>query len=505
MIAIETTPATPVRQATLFAFDDYAIPWRDNLKLTLAEAEKHPGNPVLCRGPEGSPDSGHTLIYGSVIEINGKFRIWYLGTWATEYDSGGQAPGWWRPMCYAESDDGIHWIKPNLGLVEFNGSCENNICLIEAHDPLLARVDDFLSVIHEPDDPDPSRRYKVAYIAHIPRNEFRGGVRDVALNEQMICAMVCATSADGIRWQVVGDRACVNEKFEVSGLYRFGEFYYATGQQVRPWAWTPEGEECGRIMTVYRSPDLACWSSARALGFARPGQLTRPRIAGQQTHMGAGMWNRGNVLVGLYGMWQDGPAEIPEGEAPLYGTRGDIGLVVSNDGIHFREPEPDFKVIPHGEDGEWDSIFVTQGHAFANVGDETYVWYGHWDCERKFRSQDIGLATLRRDGFGYLSLKESGMGGHFVTCILKADGPAILSVNVDGVSPEKPLTVELVDASDLPMPGFSGANAVLITEPGVRRPVNWTGCACLPPQRFAVRVTIAPGSDARVYGLYVEG
>jgi hypothetical protein len=29
-------------------------------------------------------------------------------------------------MCYAVSEDGLHWEKPNLGLVEYNGSKENN-------------------------------------------------------------------------------------------------------------------------------------------------------------------------------------------------------------------------------------------------------------------------------------------------------------------------------------------------------------------------------------------
>ena len=30
-------------------------------------------------------------------------------------------------VCYAESPDGIRWIKPNLGLFEWQGSKENNI------------------------------------------------------------------------------------------------------------------------------------------------------------------------------------------------------------------------------------------------------------------------------------------------------------------------------------------------------------------------------------------
>ena len=30
-------------------------------------------------------------------------------------------------ICYATSKDGIHWEKPDLGLVEYNGSQRNNI------------------------------------------------------------------------------------------------------------------------------------------------------------------------------------------------------------------------------------------------------------------------------------------------------------------------------------------------------------------------------------------
>ncbi len=29
--------------------------------------------------------------------------------------------------CYVESDDGIHWAKPDLGIFTFNGRLDNNI------------------------------------------------------------------------------------------------------------------------------------------------------------------------------------------------------------------------------------------------------------------------------------------------------------------------------------------------------------------------------------------
>lgn len=65
-------------ETTFFAFDDHAIPMQDNLQLTLVEARKHPANPVLRTGPEGSPDHGHAVLYGSVLHIGASSEC---GTW----------------------------------------------------------------------------------------------------------------------------------------------------------------------------------------------------------------------------------------------------------------------------------------------------------------------------------------------------------------------------------------------------------------------------------------
>ncbi|MEZ5433841.1 MAG: hypothetical protein R3F31_22285 [Verrucomicrobiales bacterium] len=305
------------------------------------------GKPCPPEGPEGAPDHGHAILYGTVIKQGDTFRMWYLGMHETE-NKAGQAPGWWRPMCYAESRDGVHWTKPELGLVEFNGSKRNNICLIGGDLFSMTRVNDFLSVLHEPEDPDPSKRYKCAFIAHMPFEEVKGGRSRIGPDERRWGAMICATSADGLSWKVVGDRPANagGERFEVSSLYRFGDFYYSTGQLISPWSWRPDGSKIGRDMLAYRSPDFVNWSQAKALAFARPGQLANPPVEGQQMHMGAGLWNRGNVLVGLHGMWQDAPEPPPKGENWNFGVRIDLGLLISNDGVHFREPVPGFRIIP---------------------------------------------------------------------------------------------------------------------------------------------------------------
>lgn len=499
LILLATLAALPLHavEHVFFAFDDHSIPWQHNLKLTLVPVKKHPGNPVLRRGPKGAPDHGHAVLYGTVIKTGDTFRMWYLGMHETE-NKGGQAPGWWRPMCYAESKDGVQWTKPELGLVEFNGSTKNNICLIEGEPHSMTRVNDFLSVLHEPGEPDATRRYKCAYIAHMPYDEIKGGMSAIGTKERRVCVTICATSGDGLKWKVVGDRPANagGERFEVSSLYRFGDFYYSTGQLISPWSWRPDGSDAGRVMLAYRSPDFVTWSKAKAFSFARPGQLANPTVKGQQMHMGAGLWNRGNVLVGLHGMWQDAESAPPKGESWNYGVRIDLGLLVSNDGIHFREPIPSFQMVPRGAEGEWDDIALLQGHAFVNEGDRTMIWYSHWDTGGKLKTMEIGLATLRRDGFGYLSRKEEDNDAHFVTSTFTARE---IALNVEGITPDAPLTVQLLDHLDRPIPGCEAS----IAQDGFRQAVPWE--MAMPAGRnVALRVNFPAKSSARVYAVYLK-
>lgn len=506
-----TNTATDAADTVFFAFDNQNIAWQQNLKLTLVPPTKHPANPVVRCGPKGAPDHGHAILYGTVIHDGEKFRMWYLGMIQREIVAG-QAPGYWRPMCYAESADGINWTKPDLGLVGLNDSKENNICLIEAEVPSMALVNDFLSVLYDPADPDPSRRFKASYIAHMPYDDIRGGMSGVGIKERRVSALVCATSADGLRWKCVGDRPANagGERFEVSSLYRFGPFYYSSGQLASPWSWLADGRPVGRMMTTYRSPDFVRWSQARALSMVLPEQQTEEQPEGtkmlegfgRQMHMGVGVWNRGNVLVGVPGIWQGVPADRPKDAPRLQGLKIDLGLAVSNDGVHFREPVPNFKLIEHGSSGEWDQVALLQGHAFVNVGEQTYIWYSHWDCEGQFRSQEIGLATIRRDGFGYLSAKQPELAAFCETAnFTTTDAGTKVFVNIDGATADKPIRIELLDELAEPVAGFSGNDAAVVAASGVRTEVTWK--STLPAgKKFGLRVHFPAGGEAKLYAAY---
>lgn len=70
-----------------------------------------------------SPWEGNTSGYYSFFKDGDMFRVIYRG-W--QHDTKMKAEHK-EVTCYAESKDGIHWSKPNLGLFEWKGSKENNI------------------------------------------------------------------------------------------------------------------------------------------------------------------------------------------------------------------------------------------------------------------------------------------------------------------------------------------------------------------------------------------
>lgn len=56
------------------------------------------------------------LNYTCMVSLPDKYVMYYIVYTGLSYLT-----------CYAESVDGINWIKPNLGICEFNGNTENNI------------------------------------------------------------------------------------------------------------------------------------------------------------------------------------------------------------------------------------------------------------------------------------------------------------------------------------------------------------------------------------------
>lgn len=70
------------------------------------------------------PWEGNTSAYFTIFRDDECYRMYYRG-WHFDEQTRKQAHR--AVTCYAESKDGIHWTKPELGLFDWEGSSQNNI------------------------------------------------------------------------------------------------------------------------------------------------------------------------------------------------------------------------------------------------------------------------------------------------------------------------------------------------------------------------------------------
>ena len=458
---------------TVFAFDSVTIPHSQNLRLEMRPPTRHPASPVVRRGAPGTPDAFGVQFYGSVIREGGRYRMWYV---AFDDDTNNDvASARWR-AAYAESADGVRWIKPNLGLVEFGGNKNNNLVLTEPGPFGFVN----LKVLADPDDPDPARRYKISTHVYFRHNTRLGSLAPFA-------------SADGLKWRLLTDARPVKAElrkedlvlpavhFEpCGGLYKWDGMYYICGQN----AMNATRLYNGRVVRMYRSADFVNWSQTSSIGFVRTPQheLLGPGRSreGEQNHEGISVWNRRNVLLGITGRWH--------GAAEWKDVTIDLGFVVSNDGVSFREPAHEWTFLKRGDDGAWDQGGLLQGQGFENIGNETFIYYGAWDprhWEDTPERGGVGIAVLPRDRFGDLVVETIGKGpgdyqlpeitSEFVTAAIPVKGALHLHLNADGLGPEAALRIELLDDKEMPLPGYSGSDAAIVRENGFQTPVAWKG------------------------------
>jgi hypothetical protein len=471
----------------LLAIDDQSLQNRENLVLTLNKPEVRQA-PVLTPewGNTNAPDSMASHFYGTVLHDKGKYRMWYysvsLRAKPCDLKQG--------PVCYAESNDGIHWTKPNLGQVEINGSMENNAV------KLSDEMTQCAAVIIDEDDPDPNRRYKMMYMVLANTWVFRS-----------------ATSADGIHWLVPDNHP--TEKFlEMGSFYKFGGHYIVHGQGIgTDDAGVPEGRQ-GYAST---STDFQLWEQKYRQTFRlpEPEDVKLRGLIGDypQVHLGVGATSFGNVAVGFYGIWHNPPV-AKRRKKGWYGAgliTCDLGLVVSNDGIAFREPVKDSIYISGQESpvtpvpGVDDPTILCQANGILNVGDKTLIYHGRWrnaTISGNDYYAEVALATLPRDRWGSLHLAAGApQGTVWSTPITIPKGGCNISLNADCA---ENLTVELTDEEGNLLPAYSGESKGVV-EVANANAVVWAdqSLSHLAGKRVRLKLGIV-GDKTNLYAVYFE-
>jgi hypothetical protein len=483
MIIQNGGPLLSHRELVLFPFDNYALPFQNGVELNLIGHTSPPGRTkiVLGLGDENSPDSKQVVYYGSVHRVGDELWMWYLGQ--------GDDNEWFERVCLATSRDGIHWEKPKLGLVEYKGNKNNNLVdLNQGSHHVQACV-----VFYEPDEPDPQRRFKMAFEC-----------------DKYDKVFAVAYSADGLTWHESPNNP-VGRWYEMAGGAKFNGCYYLAGQG---------GNHIGgmRQLVTYVSYDFEQWSSASCLGLRRAFSVHQPRPfgrnAGEQVHLGAALWNRGNILIGFYGMWH---GHISNDRRLL---TMDLGMAMTTDALHYYEPIPDFPIVSAAEDG-WGRPphghtavhfpALIQGQGFENIGDQTLFWYAPWPEQK---SDGVRVAIWERDRLGYFraflgermhSIEEA----HFVSAPIDLEGrSAQLLLNIDGLTPHSGVTVEILDERFEPLPGYSAEQCLAPSEGGFEQPIRWQEQESIRhtagPIRVRVNFTGLRAEDVRLYALYLR-
>lgn len=487
---------------TLFAFDNVSIPHTQNLKLEMRQPVRLEGNPVVRRGAAGTVDAHGVQFYGSIIHDGGKYRMWYVA-FDDQVDHAVKSERW--RAAYAESVDGVNWVKPELGLVEFRGSKKNNLVDVGGAWGFVN-----LKVIKDEADPDASRRYKM--VTHV---YFRHHTR--------LGTLLPFVSADGLTWHPVKEVNPVKGELRkqdllvpgfhlepACGLYQWDGQYFLTAQNAMPHTHHYQG----RVVRLHRSADFVNWSSTSTLAFVRDVQHeylgAGKSREGEQNHEGIAVWPRGNVLLGVYGRWH--------GAAEWKDVSVDLGFVMSNDGHTFREPKHEWTLLERGKDGEWDQGGVIQGQGFENIGDQTFLYYGAWDPRPtggpEVKRGGVGIASWPRDRIGDLVFDASGEGpgdyqlpkvtAELVTAAVAPPKEGFF-VNVDGLGDEAVLRVEVLDALERPLDAFSGTRAAVVSLGGFQVPVRFASRETLPDKaRLRVVFEGAKRAEIRLSAIYVR-
>jgi hypothetical protein len=194
------------------------------------------------------------------------------------------------------------------------------------------------------------------------------------------------------------------------------------------------------------------------------------------------------------------------------GTQGrpltDVGLAVSRDGFNFTRVKNGERSLCVGPPGAWDSGYIFQMSPMLD-GEVVRVYYRGTAGRREgtdgfgHNLTEIGVATIRVNGFTYYAPRSCGGSGTVTTIPIQASAGQRkgLTVNIEGSAGRTgAVAVEVLDAATgKPLQGFGVADCLMLPGDGLAVPVKWRGGDTLPTDR-EIRLRfhlIAPG--ARLY------
>jgi len=405
------------------------------------------------------------------------FKLYYIGYQLTNED-GSQMTSRGICACYAESTDGIHWQKPNLGLVEYLGTKDSNVVWTREN------ADNF--VVFKATNPACRSGEEYKATASGP-----GG-------------LWAYKSSDGLNWTPLQDSPIITK-----GAFDSQNLAFWDPLRGHYWCYFRDFHDGLRDIRVATSGDFLTWTEPEMLKYvdSPDEQLYTNQIMPypRAPHIFVGFPTR-YVERAFSPSFLPLP-DLPHREnrvkiAPRYGTAITDGLfMTSRDGRLFnRWGEAFVRPGPERKDN-WLYGDCYQGLGLIETAAEDptaprelslYCTENTWKTDVKMRRY-----TLRIDGF--VSVNAPLKGGELLTKpLVFSGGKLVLNFSTSAAGS---IRVELQDPEGKPLEGFSLTDCDEVFGDSLDRTVTWQGksdLSALAGKPLRLRVTL---SDADLYSL----
>jgi hypothetical protein len=392
------------------------------------------------------PWEGNTCAYHTIFRDGDIYRMYYR---ASNHEDGPTHPSF---VCYAESQDGIHWTRPNLGLLEFSGTSDNNIIWEAAGAHNFTPFKDTNPQCHE------DARYKA----------FGGADKS---------GLYAFQSPDGIQWRRTGSQPVLT-----AGAFDSQNLAFWDGVRSEYRAYFRDLRDGIRDIKTATSPDFLHWSEPVWLEY--PGAPKEHLYTNQILPY----YRDPNLFIGFPSRY------VPARESLVEGL-----FMTSRDGRTFRR---------------WQEAIIRPGpNKDRWYNRSNYIWWGLVETEsdlpgdgrelslytneRYYKGNGVKTRryTYRIDGF--VSVHAPFSGGTMRTRPFTFTGSELL-LNV-ATSAAGSVHVEILDEEGHPIEGFRASDCEDIYGDEIERAVKWKDGGDLSPlQGRAIRLLFAL-KDADIY------
>ena len=476
---------------TILFLDDDAILYRSGTRRVLQQPRRHADNPVIAETKAWEVAIGYCTVYRDIK--TGLHQCWYQSY------SGNHANDPTRRVvvCYATSNDGVVWEKPNLGLFDYNGDHNTNIVLVGNGG---RSVNYGASVLVDHRDSDTEKRYKMAYWDFV----------NVA--GRQVPGLCVAFSRDGIHWVkhskapllqgAYGDptqpplsagsqgepppRPAISDVIDLMWDSRRDSFVIYS----KTWIDAPDGRRFWkRAIIRTESKDFIHWSMPQLI--IVPDDGDSGQIHGASVFYLHGVYLATLQRLDLGGFDRGGTGNMP------------AELALSRDGINWNRSFQDEMFLPVTGDGEtFDAGCLWTSSTPIYLPEEIRFYYGAypgWNSDLENDSTGIGLAILPRDRFA--AIEPTDAIAQVTLKSIQLRNVKRVTINADATDGD--VRVELLTAEGYRVAGYTRDQSVIITGNSFRHPVNWEGkmVADLAAGRYQLRLHL---KNARLFALTIQ-